>query len=359
MLQNKNAKGVIEMSNINADLARMESDAGRLSALSATLSDVRQSLRNTKRSILLGSSSASLRFVCQGLDTCASRLERQVAKNNSLSSSLYDIIEVYREKELSAIDLGGALREISEAVAGGNTSGAPSASGGAANGTAVDDTQEGSVDLEDMSYEEALEYRRQHAVDENSRLLYERYLNRIRINDDDYDGTAHYNNILNHINYNAEDDSRNRRGIGNTYYHEVGHLIDDRSDIFGLTSNDSRYNFYVSLQNDLDNYFGRIMTENGYTDISDAYAELSEWLNSDPHMMNGISDIVRGLTNGQATGPWGHSMSYYNRDSIEAEAFAHFFEASMRCDSVKLDYIKEIFPEAYETYQRMIRDELN
>ena len=275
-----------------------------------------------------------------------------MGKNNSLSSSLYDIIEVYRDRECASIDLGSSCRVISDQGVTGNSTGTNT-------GANMGETQDTTVNLEDMTYEEALEYRRQNAVDENSRLLYERYLNRVRINDDGYDDGAHYNSFWNHVNYNADDDSRNRRGIGNTYYHEVGHLIDDRSDLFGFTSNDGRYNFGYTLQNDLDNYFGRVMTENGYTDISEAYAHLSEWLNSDPHMMNGISDIVRGLTNGQATGPWGHSMSYYNRDSIEAEAFAHFFEASMRCDSVKLDYIKEIFPESYDRYQSMIRDILN
>ncbi len=345
------------MSNINVDLTRMESDASRLSALSATLSEVRQSIKDTKNSILYGSSSVSLRLACQGIDICAGRLERQIAKNNSLSSSLYDIIEVYRGKELEAIEIGSSCRGISESVAGGNTSGA-SPAGTSGNEFTVEEIQDSTVRLEDMTYEEALEYRRQHAVDENSRLLYERYLNRVRINDDDYEGGAHYNSFWNHINYDADDDSRNRRGIGNTYYHEVGHLIDDRSDLFGFTSNDNRYDLYGALESDLNNFLDRLMEENGLTNRDDAYDALSDWLISDPHMMNGISDIVTGLTGGRASGWWMHSQSYYNHDSIETEAFAHFFEASMRCDSIKLDYIKEIFPEAYEEYQQMIRDEL-
>ena len=343
------------MSNINVDVTRMESDTQRLAALSSTLADIKQSLRSTKSGILSCSLASSIRLVCNDIDTCVSRIGRQVDKNNSLASSLYDIIEVYRSKELGCLDLGASCRDISAS----DITGSGSVAGGTGTGAESESDRSTSVRLEDMTYEEALEYRRQNAVDENSRLLYERYLNRVNIHDDDYDDGAHYNTFWNHINYNADDDSTNRRGVGNTYYHEVGHLIDDRSDWFGSTSNDNSYDLYGALENDLNNYLDRIMAENGYTSRDDAYDHLSNWLNSDPNMMNGISDLVCGLTNGQASGQWLHAMSYYNHDSIENEAFAHFFEASMRCDSVKLDYIRELFPEAYEEYQRMITDILN
>ena len=75
-------------------------------------------------------------------------------------------------------------------------------------------------------------------------------------------------------------------------------------------------------------------------------------------MKNGVSDLVNGLTDGKACGGWLHEDSYYNKNSIAKEAFAHFFEAGMSADTTKLDYIKEIFPSAYQEYQKMIQDEL-
>lgn len=211
---------------------------------------------------------------------------------------------------------------------------------------------------EDMTYEEYLQYRYDNAVDENTKKLYKKYLEDIKIKEDNYDDTAYYDGFWNHIKYNTDDDSTNPRGQGTTYYHEVGHLIDDQSDWFGYTSTDGSYDFYNKLNEDLDNYVSKIMEEKGYTDKQDAYDDLSEWLWDDPDAKNGVSDIVKGLTDGDASGKWGHEDDYYNSKSISKEAFAHFFEAGMEIDSTELNYIKEIFPNAYEEYQKMIEEEL-
>lgn len=220
-----------------------------------------------------------------------------------------------------------------------------------------EDTEE--KDPSTMNYEEYLEYRYENASDENTKRIYKKFLDNIRIKDDDYDDTAYYDSFWNHIKYNKDDDSTNVRGVGCTYYHEVGHLIDDQSDWFGDTSTDGSYDFYEKLSNDVDNYVNTIMEEKGYTDINDAYDDLSTWLNTDGNMKNGVSDLVNGLTNGEACGGWSHSDDYYNEDSISHEAFAHFFEAGMSADPTKLEYIKEIFPTAYEEYQSMLEDELD
>ncbi len=218
---------------------------------------------------------------------------------------------------------------------------------------------EDEISPDDMSYEEYLQYRYENAVDENTRKLYEKYMDNINIKDDDYEDGAFYNSFWNHIKYNAEDDAENVRGIGCTYYHETGHLIDDQSDWFGDTSTDGSYDFYEKLNEDVDNYINNIMEEKGYTDIEDAYSDFSNWLNEDGNMKNGISDLVNGITDGKACGGWSHADDYYNSKSIPNEAFAHFFEAGMAADPTKLDYIKEVFPSAYAEYQKMIEDELN
>lgn len=214
------------------------------------------------------------------------------------------------------------------------------------------------INPENMSYEEYLQYRYENAVDENTRLLYEKYIKKIRIKDDSYEGTAHYNFIWNHIKYDSETDATNRRGIGCTYYHEVGHLIDDQSDWNSHTSTDWSYDFYDKLNEDVNNWVKNIMIEQGYTDIDDAYDYVSEWLRIDGDNKNGISDLIYGLTDGAAYGFWAHDIDYYSSSSIPKEAFAHFFEAGMSADNTKLEYIKKIFPNAYKEYQKMIEDEL-
>lgn len=211
---------------------------------------------------------------------------------------------------------------------------------------------------EEMTYEEYLQYRYENAVDENTKKLYEKYLNEIKIKDDDYSNTAFYFSFWNHIKYNKDDDYTNDKGPGSTYYHEVGHCMDDKSDWFGYTSSDGSYDFYNCLNEDLDNYINKIMEENGYTDRHDAYDDLSAWLLNDPDNKDGVSDLVTGLTDGKARGKWAHDVNYYNSSSTSFEAFAHFFEAGMSADSTKLDYMKEIFPTAYEEYQKMLEDEL-
>ncbi len=223
---------------------------------------------------------------------------------------------------------------------------------------AENENKDNKPNTDKMSYDEYLEYREKNAVDENTRKLYEKYKKKVKIKDDDYDDTAHYNPTWNHINYNEDEDNENPRGRGSTYYHEVGHLIDDRSDWWGDTSSDGSYDFYNKLDNDLDNYINKIMKEKGYTKKADAYEYLSSWLWDDPDMKSGISDLVNGLSEGKACGRWLHDDDYYNERSICCEAFAHFFEAGMSDDPTKLNYIKELFPSAYEEYQRMIRDEL-
>lgn len=217
----------------------------------------------------------------------------------------------------------------------------------------------GSASPSDMTYKEFLQYRIDNAADINTRKMYEKYLKKIRIKDDSYSDTAHYDNIWNHIKYDEGDDATNVRGIGCTYFHEVGHLVDDQSDWFGSTSTDGSYEFYNKLESDVENYVNNIMEEKGYQNRDDAYDDFSKWLKTDGNMKNGISDLAKGITEGKSCGGWSHSDDYYTEKSIEKEAFAHFFEAGMAADSTKLDYIKEVFPEAYEEYQQMLKEELD
>ncbi|MDD6328495.1 MAG: hypothetical protein PUA62_08615 [Lachnospiraceae bacterium] len=213
------------------------------------------------------------------------------------------------------------------------------------------------VNTDEMTYEEYVQYRIENAVDDNTRRMYERYVNASYSEHDDKD-SGWYNDFLNSINYNAADDDVNPRGRGTTYFHEFGHMVDDKSDWNDQTSNDWSYEFGDCLEQDFENYVDRVMEENGYTDRQDAYDYINDWLMDDKDMKNGVSDILCGLSDGKVCGAWCHESDYYTDSSIENEAFAHFFEAGMYDDPVKLEYIKEMFPTAYEEYQQMIIDDL-
>jgi uncharacterized protein YukE len=208
-----------------------------------------------------------------------------------------------------------------------------------------------------MTHKEILNYRHDNAVEPEVKKLYDQYKSGIDINNKKYKGTAHYNTFWNEINYNEANDTKDPRGPGSVYYHEVGHLIDDKSDWNGDTSTDNDYKFSEKLGSDYNNYVKKVMEEQGYTKKEDAYNYINTWLWDSPDSKSGVSDIMNGLSNGKCCGRWAHDSSYYSDDSIANESFAHFFEAGMEASPEKLNYIKEVFPSAYEEFIKMVKKE--
>ncbi len=325
------------MSYCSADIAKMKEAENDLRDIPGVISEIQSTLNSISKNLPL-----CLLFYRNSVKTVSGNLQKCITSTNKLTGSLEDIIDLYKTIEAGVRDSVGGVK-ISGLMSE-NTSGGSSA-------PAVDP-------LEGMSYEEIIEYRIDNAVDDNTKQLYEKYYKKIKIKDDNYTDTAHYNPFFNHINYSDEQDIVNERGPGSTYFHEVGHLVDDRSDFNGCTSTDWSYKFYDCIEDDIEDWLDDCMNRNGYTDREDAYEDLSEWLWNDPDMKNGISDIVNGVTEGQSSGRWIHDDDYYNKKSISQETFAHFFEAGMSHDPTKLEYIKEMFPSAYREYQKMLEDEL-
>ncbi len=213
------------------------------------------------------------------------------------------------------------------------------------------------VNTDEMTYDEYLEYRAENAVDETTRRVYEKYKDKNYKEKNDQESGV-YNQWSNTINYNAEADNTNPAGRGKSYFHEFGHMVDDFSDWNDETSNDWSYDFGECLQSDFENYVDKVMTEQGYSTREEAYKYIKKWLGIDQGDKNGISDLLKGLSDGDIRGPYGHDDDYYNMSHIENEAFAHFFEAGMCTDSTKLDYIKEVFPTAYDEFHQMLVDDL-
>ena len=210
-------------------------------------------------------------------------------------------------------------------------------------------------------YYDMIDVRANNAIDVESKELYEKYRKKVKMGSETLESGAYYHPIWNKVYLNWEKDAVNDRGPGSTYFHEVGHMIDDYTKFFGDSS--SARDFTVSLQSDFDNYVNSVMSQHGLT-RKEAYKYISDWLWIDPDAKHSLSDLMGGLSKNECVGRWLHDTDYWRGkqhgvpEKVNNEAFAHFFEASMSTDSAKLDYLKEVFPTAYAEYKKIVRDNL-
>lgn len=183
--------------------------------------------------------------------------------------------------------------------------------------------------------------------------VFDNFTNEMLIQDANYPSnqTAHYSpmNYEGHsrgVYYNAASDMTNPRGAGTTYFHELAHMIDHAS---------------TGYQGNLSNTaeFGNALMQDGQR-ILQLYNNLS------PERQNAFlsrirldsahsfSDLIDATTDGQLHGSYGHSREYWTRSgNLQAEAFAHFFEASMGSRE-KLEMLANFFPTAFGVFSTLI-----
>ena len=167
-------------------------------------------------------------------------------------------------------------------------------------------------------------------------------------------------NAIGHQRYNSkygifvnlDEDFVNTRGQWTTLFHEVGHNIDE---IYGkLSKNSALANLLKNDFDDLTRKFSsryNIGIDETYDKISDILKQGSD---EESHIM---SDLFDALSGGKCKGYYRHSKSYWKSDAIIAnEAFAHFFSASVLNNEVKLADIKQVFPNAYDEFLRLVSD---
>lgn len=182
--------------------------------------------------------------------------------------------------------------------------------------------------------------------------IYEEYAKNIRIVDYDYQGTPFYNSISNGIKLNAMADLHNSTGNMSTYFHEVGHMMDDYAGN-GHTWLSADAEFSKLLRQDVEAYINQVMI-NKHCELDEAYEIISEEISGDWNA--GVSDIFGSVTECKCQGDWGHHVKYWQSDpsKIEKEAFANMFEASIG-DGKKLNEMKRFFPNAYNRFEYIIR----
>lgn len=186
-----------------------------------------------------------------------------------------------------------------------------------------------------------------------TKRLYDEYSDEICIVDTAYSGTAHYNPFTGSIKLNEAMDLENCTGSGSTYFHEVGHFIDDCAGN-GHAWLSSDPSFRKALEQDVDRYIDNTMQTFGCSQ-DEAYEIISNQLEGDS--LAGVSDIFGSLTGCRCQGDWGHSVSYWLRDNsnVEKEAFANMFEASFG-SADKLSQMRRFFPNAYSAFESIIRN---
>ena len=194
---------------------------------------------------------------------------------------------------------------------------------------------------------------RHENAEQGVREVFDHYAGKLMIRNSEYppNQTAHYSpaNHIGHsrgVYYNAAADMINPRGAGTTYFHELAHMIDHSS-----------CNYRSNLPNTPE--FAAALVEDGQR-ILNLYNNLpaerqATFLNRiRQDSAHSFSDLIDATTNGQLHGSYGHSRNYWTRPgNLQAEAFAHFFEASMGGQE-KLDLLSNFFPTAFGIFTSMV-----
>lgn len=202
-------------------------------------------------------------------------------------------------------------------------------------------------------------YSRYNISERTSRAVFDYVIKNSQITIKTIDADVeHYDPRDRSLHLDIKYDETDSQGRGAGYFHEFGHAMDHA--LGGSTYLSSDDNFLEALKKDYNEILVRF---NAGPQKAKKFLSFLENPVAYP-----ISDLLEGLSNGAISGGYGHmegDIDYWkNKYAVCNEAFAHFFEASMGSPE-RLKYIKLVFPNAYDQYQKMIvpfvskeRDEL-
>ena len=163
-----------------------------------------------------------------------------------------------------------------------------------------------------------------------------------------FEGIAHFNTETKKISMHYSVDLNNSRGVGVTWFHEHGHLIDDA---LGIISDDQH--FKELLEQDVSQYRMTYGKEHNLK----TYDKIDRAISKDLQSMrkhSAVSDLLDGLTKGNIKGCAGHKSDYWNNPgNITSEAFAHMFEAQF--DEIRYFELKKYFPESLEYFEKKLK----
>lgn len=180
-----------------------------------------------------------------------------------------------------------------------------------------------------------------------------------RLNQDKlvYAGTegnsAFYSPKDKHIKMDLDKDSKNTRGKYSTFFHEFGHLLDDRSNESSRPNISFSVKFYNTIVQDWENQ----KLKYGNKPWPFVKGKIIEELRQDGDLASGCQDIIGGLTLNEVRAGWGHSTKYWTRNKdkridIVSEMFAHM--SSGYTNPERLVIMKKWFPETCKEFESMI-----
>ena len=151
------------------------------------------------------------------------------------------------------------------------------------------------------------------------------------------------------IDINFENDAQNPFGSYTVAFHEMGHCIDKQ---MGNVS-ERIPGFAKILKEDTDRFIQEAKKIYQTDDICDTISkELKQY-----YPGQSVADLLGATTGNEiSVAGWQHNPDYWKKPSkLEHEAFAHFFEATARCDEDKLEMIQTVFPNAYEAFINAVK----
>lgn len=297
-------------------MSMVNADSVQLFAMLKKMQDSISSIETTKKSV-------KMKYEQLGAGWQDKKYNELGVVVRDCNKALNDILVIMLQAEKYVALLAKSLSEY-ESVQLGSTNGI-SASTPQTSSFAVGVLTQGSTP---DGYIAVISQRHENA-EQNVREVFDHFAGKLMIQDSEYppDQTAHYSpgNYIGHsrgVYYNAASDMTNPRGAGTTYFHELAHMIDHAS-----------CNYRSNLSNTPE--FAEALVEDGQRILSlynnlpveKQTAFLTRIRQDSAHS---FSDLIDATTNGQLHGNYGHSRNYWTRPgNLQAEAFAHFFEASM------------------------------
>jgi SPP1 gp7 family putative phage head morphogenesis protein len=168
---------------------------------------------------------------------------------------------------------------------------------------------------------------------------------------------AEFDPAANKINMNYLNDLNDRRGAGNTFFHEYGHYIDWNSRTSRINPIASRASplfgdqiraDLLRLERDAKKLYGVRLKGETWDNITRDI--LTNYSRPD---VNGLSDIIEGVTKIQYPMGYGHGAKYWKHTPVEIEAFAHMYAAQF--DPVKRQALQQYLPGAYGVFENILK----
>ena len=168
------------------------------------------------------------------------------------------------------------------------------------------------------------------------------------------DGTnAYYSPSHQHIKMDLAKDALNTRGKYSTFFHEFGHLLDDKGNHLDRAKMSYSVKFYDKIVEDWENQKAK------YAGKPWPYVKgkIIEELRKDGDLASGCQDIIGGLTLNEVRAGWGHSTDYWTRREdrridIISEMFAHM--SSGYTNPERLAVMQKWFPEACKEFEAIV-----